>query len=86
MTLGGSGIQIDVTTELSCVTNLTQLTARGDRSANERRNGAYLTMQLSHMPALQFLHFVCVASLTEDVTVLDVIETLESGRVSFLSA
>ena len=68
--LAGGGVHIDVTTELSCLINLTQLTVSGDQSAGKPRNGAKLTMQWSHMPALQILHFVCVDFLTDDITVL----------------
>ena len=64
LTLAG-GASIHVTTELSCLTNLTHLTVRG-----EWRNVARLTMQWSHMPALQTLRIACVIFVTADMTVL----------------
>ena len=81
LTLAGHG-RIHVTTELSCLTNLTQLTVQGHHRVVGRRHEAKLAMQWSYLPALQALKIECLDFYTDDMTVLIQSKDLKAVKLS----
>ena len=81
LSLGGGSIH--VTTELSSLTNLTKLVVKGSCSSAGQRFVAKLTVQWSHMPALQDLRVRYVEFSTGDMEVLTNLKDLRA--VDFIS-